>query len=162
MNKREFKTCSVKYFVLLTTYLTWVIDKACRIATHGGIHYQIVVDLEHVAANAATIIIPLPLVSQRWAYQLASVFDNHFTCLKMMMISSFLELERERHTYPLQCPWCSRDRVHGYANGRRQHNPCRSPWVYDTSWPWADCCRFRVCKWFKFVYINIYVYSDWV
>lgn len=65
MNNREFKTCSVKYFVLLTTYLTGVIDKACRIATHGGIHHQIVVDLEHVAANAATIIIPLPLVGQR-------------------------------------------------------------------------------------------------
>lgn len=64
MNKREFKTCSVKYCVLLTTYLTGVIDKARRIAPHGGIHHQIVIDLEHVAANAATIIISLALVRQ--------------------------------------------------------------------------------------------------
>jgi len=59
-----------------------VIDKSSRIAAHGGIYYEVIINLEHITADAATVIVTLPFVCQCGANQLAGILNNHFTWLK--------------------------------------------------------------------------------
>ena len=40
------------YTICFETYIAWVVDEASRVAVGGGIHHVVVVDAEHVAANA--------------------------------------------------------------------------------------------------------------
>lgn len=46
----------------ILTYITRVVDESGCIATHGGIHYGIIVNLEHVATDSARFIVLFPLV----------------------------------------------------------------------------------------------------
>ena len=59
-----------------------MIDESSSIAAHRGVHNEIVVDFEHVAADAAAVVVPLSLVRQRRPDQFASVLNHHFALSK--------------------------------------------------------------------------------
>ena len=54
-----------------------VVDEARLVALGGGVDHFKLVDAEHVAGDAARVVVPLALVAQRVAYDLAGVLDDH-------------------------------------------------------------------------------------
>ena len=62
-----------------------MIDESLRVSPHGGVDDGVVVNLEHVAADAATLVELFPLVGEDSADLLAGVFDHHLARLNLAL-----------------------------------------------------------------------------
>lgn len=67
----------------VAVWLARVVDEARRIATHRCVHDKVLVDFEHVAADAPTVVVPFPFVRQGGADQFAGILDDHFASLNV-------------------------------------------------------------------------------
>jgi len=63
------------------THLARVVDKSSRVSLHCSINDYMIIDTEHVAADALIGVELLPLVGKRGPNQLACVLDDHFAGL---------------------------------------------------------------------------------
>ena len=59
------------------THLTGMVDEPGGVAGHGGVHHHVVVQPEHVAADAAAVVVSLPVVGEDGSYLLARILDHH-------------------------------------------------------------------------------------
>ena len=67
---------------VVETHVAGVVDESGRVALHGGVDHGVVIDLEHVAADAARLVQLLALVRQDGADLLTRVLDHHLTGLE--------------------------------------------------------------------------------
>ena len=59
------------------SYLTGMVDEPGGVAGHGGVNHHVVVQPEHVAADAAAVVVALPVVGEDGPDLLARVLDHH-------------------------------------------------------------------------------------
>lgn len=78
-NKRNILIFFATDFLPFSSYLACMIYKTGSISAHRRVHHQIFVNLEHVTANATTIVVTFTFVRQRWSNQFASILNDHFT-----------------------------------------------------------------------------------
>lgn len=77
--KRSKVIWGVNFLSDLLTYVTRVINEPRRRSTHRRVHHQVVVDFEHVAADAFAVVVALAFVGQRGADEFSRVFYHHLT-----------------------------------------------------------------------------------
>lgn len=79
-----------------------MIDEACGIASHRGIHHKVVVDPEHVAADALALVQLLSLIGERGPDQFTRILDHHFACLNVPRAVQAASMDvRAEHSHTL-------------------------------------------------------------
>lgn len=62
----------------VAVWLARMVNETSCVAPHRCVHDEMLIDFEHVAANAPAVVVPFAFVRQGGTYQLAGVFDYHF------------------------------------------------------------------------------------